>query len=104
MCSWELLYTIGVVISNEECKKRFKTRNIFQTELCMLPPKNQSPSAGDSGGPLILKYSNSVQIGIQSLISSKGAEKGFPVVFTRLSYYVSWIQIITQSPIFWNSV
>lgn len=43
---------------------------------------------GDSGGPLVV---NGIQQGIVSWALGC-AEPGFPAVFTRVNYYIDWIQ------------
>ena len=46
---------------------------------------------GDSGGPLLLQRDNTwTQIGIVSF-GNKCAEPGFPGVYTRLTYFLDWI-------------
>ncbi|XP_037799781.1 chymotrypsin BI-like [Penaeus monodon] len=44
---------------------------------------------GDSGGPLNL---NGVTYGVTSFGSSAGCEKGYPDAFTRVHYYLDWIE------------
>jgi len=48
---------------------------------------------GDSGGPLIYQESDSVytQVGIVSFGSSAGCQRGYPVGFTRVTSFLSWI-------------
>ncbi|KAJ8918106.1 hypothetical protein NQ315_011563 [Exocentrus adspersus] len=46
--------------------------------------------SGDSGGPLVVGYYGE-QVGIASFVSSRGCESTDPTVYTRVSYYRSWI-------------
>lgn len=50
---------------------------------------------GDSGGGLILNENKPVLIGIVSFGASV-CEAGFPVAFTKVSSYLSWIVEITK--------
>lgn len=57
---------------------------------------------GDSGGGLILNENKPVLIGIVSFGASV-CEAGFPVAFTKVSSYLSWIVEITKiQNILWN--
>ena len=47
---------------------------------------------GDSGGPL--NY-NGMTYGITSFGASVGCEKGYPDAFTRVNYYLDWIETKT---------
>jgi len=57
------------------------------------------PMAGDSGGPLNMKYDAKSgasgdkwkQVGVVSFGASAGCEVGYPAGFTRTEYYLDWI-------------
>jgi len=48
---------------------------------------------GDSGGPLVYLESDGIytEVGIVSFGSSAGCTQGYPVGFTRITSYLSWI-------------
>lgn len=55
----------------------------------------KTPSLGDSGGAIVLKNSNPnnpIQVGVFSLLA---IEKGDPVVYTRITSFMPWIQKVT---------
>jgi secreted trypsin-like serine protease len=49
---------------------------------------------GDSGGPLIYLESDGIytEVGIVSFGSAVGCMNEFPVVFTRVTSYLDWIE------------
>jgi secreted trypsin-like serine protease len=48
---------------------------------------------GDSGGPLVYQESDGIytEVGIVSFGSSAGCTQNYPVGFTRVTSYLSWI-------------
>jgi hypothetical protein len=48
---------------------------------------------GDSGGPLVYREDDNIytQIGVVSFGSAVGCQQGYPVVFTRVPSFLSWI-------------
>jgi secreted trypsin-like serine protease len=48
---------------------------------------------GDSGGPLVYQESDGIytEVGIVSFGSSAGCQRGYPVGFTRVTSFLSWI-------------
>ncbi|XP_068083626.1 trypsin-6 isoform X2 [Anabrus simplex] len=51
---------------------------------------------GDSGGPLI---ADGKQVGVVSWSVMPCASKGYPVVFTEVSFYIDWIKEVTEQPL-----
>lgn len=48
---------------------------------------------GDNGGPLTVQSEGSpLLVGVISFIANAGCELGYPVGFTRVTNYISWIQ------------
>ncbi|KAL5292131.1 hypothetical protein ACFFRR_011130 [Megaselia abdita] len=54
----------------------------------------KSTCQGDSGGPLVSKATGHL-IGCTSFVSSTGCQSGAPDGFTRITYYLDWIQQTT---------
>merc|ERR1712055_908325 len=83
------------VISNSECSSRMSSvsgANINAGHICIYDSANRAGSCnGDSGGPL---RCGSTLAGITSWgISSFGTcRQDFPSVYTRVSYFRSWLQ------------
>lgn len=80
--------------------------NIFATHLCASTSNKKSPSHGDSGGALILQDSDpkhSILIGVFAFGAEEGSELGHPVVYTRITSYLLWIEKVTKT-IFTNDV
>lgn len=86
------------VIRNKSCQRQgFK--HILDSHLCFSTLNLRSTAVGDSGGPLILKSSGSeyIQIGLVSYGTANGYENGKPVVCTRISSYIDWIEKIRHT-------
>nr|XP_027212617.1 chymotrypsin BI-like [Penaeus vannamei] len=73
------------VLSKDECEAAYA--GVGDGVLCTVGGKDSC--TGDSGGPLNL---NGMTYGITSFGSSAGCEKGYPAAFTRVYYYLDWIQ------------
>lgn len=58
-------------------------------QICVKTENGKSSCVGDSGGPLTT--ADNVAIGIVSYGSSVGCEINYPVVYTRISCYLEWI-------------
>jgi hypothetical protein len=52
---------------------------------------------GDSGGPLVYLESDGLytEVGIVSFGAAPGCQQGYPIAFTRVSSYLSWISLKT---------
>ncbi|KAJ9596107.1 hypothetical protein L9F63_012691, partial [Diploptera punctata] len=90
------------VVSREKCESVYNRSSslhpikISSHQICAGGENDQDSCDGDSGGPLIFKGEvNSrprfVQYGIVSFGPRSCGIKGFPAVYTRVSYYTNWI-------------
>ncbi|CAK1549510.1 unnamed protein product [Leptosia nina] len=78
------------VISNSECQRTFWM--VSNSHLCVAT-QSGSTCRGDSGGPLAFGTGNGrVLIGITSFGHILGCQRGFPVVFSRVTTFNSWIR------------
>ncbi|CAD6233365.1 GSCOCT00007157001.2-RA-CDS [Cotesia congregata] len=78
------------IVSNTECSNAL-SNNIYPGQICVLKGWGTGVCVGDSGGPLT--YNNEVH-GIASWVVP--CAEGYPDVFTRVYYYLSWIQQHTR--------
>lgn len=70
---------------------------ILESHLCATTTNGKIPAEGDSGGPLVLESNGEfVQIGIISC--SPNSMKRRPVVFTRITSFLSWIHTEINYP------
>merc|ERR1712013_50317 len=100
--SKELLQAILTVLSNKDCREKFagfKDVDIADSKLCAGDRNDAGACLGDSGGPLVtLEKSDDGRyryhlIGIVSSGYSKcHTIKGFPDVYTRVTYFDQWIR------------
>ncbi|KAK4873159.1 hypothetical protein RN001_015188 [Aquatica leii] len=84
----ELQYMNGVVANLNVCKLIFSQGSypVLDSNICANAGNGIGACKGDSGGPLV---SNNKQIGIASWVVL--CARGYPDVFTRVSYYSDWI-------------
>lgn len=80
-------------IDNAQCYKSFGFLVARSSVICAVGTTGQSACNGDSGGPLITE--DGIQIGLTSFGSGEGCHRGYPSVFTRVSYYLDWIAEVT---------
>ncbi|XP_055850339.1 serine protease easter-like [Episyrphus balteatus] len=88
------------VVPLNECKRIYsqKRADIGTSEICAGGQKGIDSCRGDAGGPLIgLDSSNKQRFynfiaGIVSFGASPCGQQGWPSVYTRVGYYVDWIQ------------
>lgn len=77
-----------------QCKTVMKQYGIDDSHYCAHDPDRRNDSCqGDSGGPLQTTVSNdndAKAIGIVSF--GVGCASGFPGVYTRIAYYLDWIE------------
>ncbi|KAK0182003.1 hypothetical protein PV327_000178 [Microctonus hyperodae] len=84
-------------VSNEECAKVYKrSKPIWYKQLCAGGESGKDSCGGDSGGPLQAPamYNHNprfVQYGIVSYGTRYCGTRGYPGVYTRVSYFVDWI-------------
>ena len=101
--SCDLLQLKTPIVSNPYCKNlHSKTGSqylVTDKQICTLYDGEIAKGAcyGDSGGPLIYRHGDThVQIGIVSW-GIRCAKQGYPVVHTRISEYMDWIDSIIGS-------
>ncbi|XP_047486377.1 chymotrypsin BII-like [Penaeus chinensis] len=75
------------VMASEDCDKVYGI--IGKGQVCVDTTGGQGTCHGDSGGPLNL---NGMTYGVTSFGSSVGCEAGEPDAFTRVFYYLDWIE------------
>lgn len=89
----ELLQQTNVnYVSNTECRRDHRGE-IEESMICAEAP-GQDACYGDSGGPLLLTPTESVEDDLMVGIVSWGrgcANENFPGVYTRISYFYDWI-------------
>ncbi|KAG6445780.1 hypothetical protein O3G_MSEX004110 [Manduca sexta] len=80
------------VISNEVCASYFPAY-IFSSNICTSGDGGKGPCISDVGGPLTTySYGQRVLIGVAQFTSVFGCQAGFPAAYSRVSYYLPWIQ------------
>lgn len=87
--SEQLRFLKQITITNGDCRHRQPAEYIplvYDYSLCTFSPQGSGTCSCDSGGPLV---SNGTVIGIVSW--GAGCATGLPDVYTRISYYYSWI-------------
>ncbi|XP_037938182.1 brachyurin-like [Teleopsis dalmanni] len=85
----EMQYTELKVISNAACAEQYDV--ITKGVICAKGLKDETVCTGDSGGPLVLKGTQMV-VGITSFGPADGCETNIAGGFTRVTYYLEWIQ------------
>lgn len=86
------------VITNVECSEVF-TDVITDGNLCTYTENGKSTCQGDAGGPLVIEYEGGfLIIGVGSFRHRAGCNLGHPAVFTRITYFVEWLEEIIGSP------
>nr|XP_023418634.1 LOW QUALITY PROTEIN: granzyme B-like [Cavia porcellus] len=81
------LQEVEMVVQNDKkCEKRFKKYDPA-TEICVGDPKITNTSLkGDSGGPLVCNNM------AQGIVSYAGKNRTTPIIFTKVSWFLSWIK------------
>ncbi|XP_017048727.1 brachyurin-like [Drosophila ficusphila] len=81
------------IIANSVCASTYGTMVVTDRNVCIDTSNAVSTCSGDSGGPLVVK---NVLAGVTSFGASAGCELGYPAGFTRVTYYLDWINAITN--------
>ncbi|XP_032786100.1 serine protease 44 [Daphnia magna] len=93
--STALQHTTVKILDNSQCKESYP--NIIGSMLCAIAPESNTCQS-DSGGPLYNRTSPDapwVQLGIVSH-GIGCARPGYPVVYTRVSNYRTWIRLLSR--------
>jgi len=86
------------VVDNEKCKESYG-EIIRETNICAIGMEGQGTCQGDSGSALQHQEKGPwVQEGIVSFGSSTGCGTGHPNGYSRLAYYLEFIQSVTGIP------
>ncbi|XP_026317863.1 collagenase-like [Hyposmocoma kahamanoa] len=75
------------VIANEYCQVFFAPSVVVPSRLCTLDTR-RGTCGGDDGGALVTR---NMVIGVASFTSVAGCDRNFPVGFSRVTSFVSWI-------------
>ncbi|EEB20304.1 chymotrypsin, putative [Pediculus humanus corporis] len=88
-----LMHLKKKTLDNEECQRRFKPNGskLHPGHICLGSTPNSGVCFGDSGSPLLLEEDDrNFAVGVVSW--GIPCAVGFPDVFSRVSYYSSWLQ------------
>uniref|UniRef100_A0A8W7PWC6 Peptidase S1 domain-containing protein n=1 Tax=Anopheles coluzzii TaxID=1518534 RepID=A0A8W7PWC6_ANOCL len=86
-------FTSNPVMTNANCITRWGSSNIQDQNVCLSGTGGRSSCNGDSGGPLTVESGGPIQIGVVSFVSIRGCEVGMPSVYSRVSFYLNWVEI-----------
>ncbi|XP_037958545.1 brachyurin-like [Teleopsis dalmanni] len=78
------------IMKNNICS-RWYLGSIKSSQICIKTTGGVSTCNGDSGGPLVLDDGSNTLIGATSFGIALGCETGWPGVFTRITYFLKWI-------------
>lgn len=89
-------WTNLLTIPNDICEKAYPKVNITSAKVCTFGKQKQGTCMGDSGS-ILLRIINGTeaQIGVVNGGSTRGCEDGQITIFSRISYYIDWIEKIT---------
>lgn len=92
----DILHKVDLtLLSNEQCIPRFGTTRITNAMICATSLEQKGSCQGDSGGPLVIDTNTGPQqVGIVSF-GAGCADPDFPGVYTRVSTFLDWIDILT---------
>lgn len=80
-----------LTIDNTECANTYGNATVTSTQICARGVQNsESTCNGDSGGPFVMDADSSLG-GIVSFSVLNGCNLNYPVGFTRITSYLSWI-------------
>lgn len=89
-----LLYANIDIIPNKDCENFGLVSASLNSTVCGQGDYFKSICEGDSGGPLVSTSFPPVLIGITSHIVKGQCDKGYPMVFARVSSYIDWIESV----------
>jgi secreted trypsin-like serine protease len=92
--STQLKYVSMPVLDNTICAQ---TWNIGASQVCLATTGGRGACNGDSGGGAFVDDGGRQVIGIVSYGAAAGCELGYPVVYTRVTSFISWIDNVTQN-------
>lgn len=86
---------VEMTVENQDiCKSAYGPGTVNDGVICANTQYGtKSTCQGDSGGPLVL-FSGRL-VGVTSFVSKAGCQSGYPVAFSRVSYYLNWISDYT---------
>ena len=90
----KLQYADLSIITNTQCAGTYGTSIVTAGNICASTANFVSTCNGDSGGPLVSRTEN-IHIGLTSFGAAAGCEKGYPVAFSRTTYFLDWIKTHT---------
>ena len=77
------------ILSNAECAIVYGDVTIYDGTICTDAAGGMGVCSGDSGGPMNF---GGVTAGVTSFVASAGCESGRPHGFTRVTYFLDWIE------------
>ncbi|EDV51088.2 brachyurin [Drosophila erecta] len=86
-----LQYAKVPIMTNSGCSPWYLGM-VSASNICIKTSGGISTCNGDSGGPLVLDDGSNTLIGATSFGIVFGCELGWPGVFTRITYYLDWIE------------
>ncbi|XP_062559555.1 brachyurin-like [Armigeres subalbatus] len=88
-----VMFTSNPIMTEADCLSSWGgNTNIIQAQnICLSGAGGRSSCNGDSGGPLAVQDSGSLQVGIVSFGSAAGCSIGMPSVYVRVSHFRDWI-------------
>ncbi|XP_035913495.1 brachyurin-like [Anopheles stephensi] len=93
-----LRFTSNPVMTNADCIVRWSAATIQSQNVCLRGTGGRSSCNGDSGGPVTVQDGTNgpLLIGVVSFVSAVGCAVGRPSVHTRVSFYSTWIEGISD--------
>ncbi|XP_017785725.1 PREDICTED: serine protease easter-like [Nicrophorus vespilloides] len=83
------------IVNYRDCARKFgRSLKVTDNQICAGGQKNKDSCTGDSGGPLMLRNSETDQWLTEGIVSlGKGCgEEGWPAVYTKVRPFVKWIK------------
>jgi len=99
----QLQYITPNILTQTRCKIRF-LGVVQDSHICSSGDNGHNTCQGDSGGPLTVpdKNGNHTQVGIVSFGIAFGCSKGWPTVYTRMTYFEQWVIDNTDGEVQWR--